>query len=348
MSRNQELLTEARAIHERHPSVDLHADPLLWARMVGYDLTKRHRNRLPGSSFFFHSDLPRWQEVNLRLAILGIVTLPSPTRAGYFRQAEETLRRAEAVVFRSKREFRLVKDEASFNDAVNGRCVGGLMSLEGAQPLEGKLDRLDDLGGRGLRAVGLAHFHRNEATSPGWGPGGDRGPFSKPKLSAEGLTDFGRELVARCNEKRLLIDLAHASRAGFMEAAKISERPVFVSHTGVRGAHDHWRNIDDEQLRAVATSGGVVGIIFARMFVGGKGIDALVRHIEHVIDTIGEDHVALGSDFDGMIVPVRGLADIASLPNLTAALLERGHSEERIAALLGGNALRFIRRAMFE
>jgi membrane dipeptidase len=106
--------------------------------------------------------------------------------------------------------------------------------------------------------------------------------------------------------------------------------------------HAVWRNIDDEQLRAIATRGGCVGLIFARQFLGGATIDAVVDHIAHVIDVAGEDVPALGSDFDGFVVPPVGLEDVAAMPNLTVALSRRGISPRVLEKILGGNVLRVL------
>jgi membrane dipeptidase len=140
----------------------------------------------------------------------------------------------------------------------------------------------------------------------------------------------------------VIVDLAHINRRGFLEACALATRPPIVSHTGVTSAYAHWRNIDDEQIRAVADKGGVVGIIFCPRFLGGSGIEDVVRHLRHVIDVAGEDTPALGSDWDGMIVPTPDLRDAAHLPHLTDALLRAGFGEGVIAKVLRNNALRVL------
>jgi membrane dipeptidase len=115
-----------------------------------------------------------------------------------------------------------------------------------------------------------------------------------------------------------------------------------VSHTGVLGVHQHWRNIDDDQLRAIADKGGCVGVIFARRYLGSALIDAVVDHLLHIIDVAGDDLPALGSDFDGFVVPPEGLEDIAALPNLTVALSRRGVAPRVLEKILGGNVLRVL------
>jgi membrane dipeptidase len=182
--------------------------------------------------------------------------------------------------------------------------------------------------------LGLCHFSRNELCFPAYGQG---------REDTVGLTPFGREVVKRCEELGVIVDLAHINRKGFLDACAMAKRPPIVSHTGVIGAFDHWRNIDDSQLRAVADKGGVVGVIFCPKFLGGEGLEPVVRHLRHIIDVCGEDAPALGSDWDGFIVPTKDLCDAAHLPLLTDALLAAKFSVETIAKILRGNAMRVLR-----
>jgi membrane dipeptidase len=140
----------------------------------------------------------------------------------------------------------------------------------------------------------------------------------------------------------VIVDLAHINRRGFFDAIEVGKNPPMVSHTGVLGVHRHWRNIDDEQLRAVADRGGCVGVIFARRYLGSASIDAVVDHVLHIIDVAGDDLPALGSDFDGFVVPPEGLEDVAALPNLTVALSRRGVAPRVLEKILGGNVLRVL------
>jgi membrane dipeptidase len=333
----------ARELHRLAPVVDLHADPLLWSRLAGYDLLRRHTNRLPRSPYWSHSDVPRWQEAGVRVVLTGVVTLPwRRASRGCFRQATATIDCAERFERGSAGAFTPVRSAGDLERAAQGATIGAVLALEGVHALEGSLENLDRLIERGLRSVGLAHFHANAAVAPSHGPGGDHGPFASPDGAGAGLSAFGRALIDRLNEKKVAVDLAHVSRAGFFDAVALSKSPPFVSHTGLAGAHPHWRNIDDDQVKAVVDRGGIIGVIFAGRYLGGSRIADVVRHIEYLADRFGDRCVALGSDFDGMIVPVRGLGDVARLWRLTAALLARGHDEERVARILGGNALRYL------
>ena len=138
---------------------------------------------------------------------------------------------------------------------------------------------------------------------------------------------------------------AEFNRRGFLDACAVATRPPIVSHTGVLGAFDHWRNIDDAQLRAVADRGGVVGVIFCPRYVGGDGLEPVVQHMKHILDVVGEDAPALGSDWDGFIVPTRELCDPRGLPLLTDALLAAGIPERTIGKILRGNVMRVLAEA---
>jgi membrane dipeptidase len=324
-------LADARALLDEAPALDLHADtPLL--RPLGWRLAERHRPLLRRTSLFGHVDLPRMAEGALWAQFFGLVTFP------YFgRIAERCHARIDWVareVAASPGEIRpcLTADDVRAARREGRRAA--LLGIEGAHSLEGRLENLAAFAARGVRYLGLLHFSRNEAGYPAWGYGRD---------DSRGLTPFGLELVRACEQSGTVVDLAHVNRRGFFDAVERSQAPVIVSHTGVAGVHPHWRNIDDEQIRAVAKTGGVVGIIFARTFLGGDGtLAALVAHIKHVIDVGGEDSAALGSDFDGAVLPPEGLADVSELPHLVLALKRAGVADPVILKIVGRNMLRVL------
>lgn len=324
---------EARAIHARHPAIDLHADSLMWARWVGYDLQTRHEPPLPAAALGGHVDVPRLREGGLGAQFFGLVSLPIGQRRGLAAVIHEQIDALEIAI--ASRPGRLEKawTAADVRAAEARGAVAALLGIEGAHALEGDLDRLDAFAKRGVRYLGLAHFSANEACYPAYGRG---------RRDDEGLTPFGRDLVRRCEALGVVVDLAHVNRKGFLEACAMAERPPIVSHTGALGAFEHWRNVDDDQLRAVADKGGCIGVIFCPRFLGGDGLEPVVRHLLHILDVCGEDAPALGSDWDGFIVPTRELCDAAHLPLLTDALLAAGLDERIIAKILRENALRVL------
>jgi membrane dipeptidase len=328
---------EARALHEAFPAIDLHADTLMWSRWIGYDLHARHVPPLWRAAIGGHVDLPRMRDGGMGAQFFGLVSVPIAKRMrGLARVVHEQIDALEQQIARQPGAVRLVRTADEVEACRRDGAIGALLGIEGAHSLEGDLEQLTTFARRGVRYLGLLHFSSNEAGFPAYGRG---------RSDAEGLTPWGRELVRRCEANGVLVDLAHINRRGFLDACAVATRPPIVSHTGVLGAFEHWRNIDDAQLRAVADRGGVVGVIFCPRYVGGDGLEPVVRHVRHILDVVGEDTPALGSDWDGFIVPTRDLKDPCGLPLLTDAMLEAGFSERVIGKILRGNVMRVLGEA---
>lgn len=323
---------EARALHARHPAIDLHADSLMWSRWTGYDLHARHEPPLPFAALGGHVDLPRMIEGGVGAQFFGLVSIPFPTR-GLAAVIDEQIDRLDAAVAQAPHRIHKARTGDDVRRAASSGAIAGLLGIEGGHALEGDIDKLDHFARRGVRYLGLCHFSANELCYPAYGRG---------RRDDDGLTRFGIEVVERAADLGVIVDLAHINKRGFLDACAHSKYPTIVSHTGVLGAFDHWRNIDDAQLRAIADKGGAVGVIFCPRYLGGDGIDPVVKHLRHIIDVCGEDAPALGSDWDGFIIPTNDLCDAARLPLLTDALLAAGFSETTIAKILRDNVLRVL------
>jgi membrane dipeptidase len=327
----------ARALHEEHPAIDLHADTLMWSRWVGYDLHKHHEPPLFRAALGGHVDLPRMREGGQGAQFFGLVSLPLADRPrGMARTVHEQIDQLEAQMAAKPGALRLVTNAAELEACNRDGAIAALLGIEGAHALEGNLDNVAAFARRGVRYIGILHFSANEAGKPAYGRGRD---------DASGLTPWGFDLVQRCEDEGVIVDLAHLNKAGFLDACRMAKKPPIVSHTGVLGAFDHWRNIDDGQLRAVAEKGGVVGVIFCPRYVGGDGLEPVVKHLQHIVDVVGEDCAAFGSDWDGFIIPTRELKDPRGLPLLTDALLAAGMSKTTIGKILRENVIRVLREA---
>jgi membrane dipeptidase len=328
---------DAHALHSEYPAIDLHADTLMWTRWLGYDLHARHEPPLPRAAFGGHVDLPRMRDGGMGAQFFGLVSVPVATRMrGMARTIDEQIEGLSAAIAREPGALRLVRTAAELDAAQRDGAVGALLGIEGAHALEGDLDKLEAYARRGVRYLGLLHFSSNEAGFPAYGRG---------RRDDDGLTRWGQELVRRCEAAGVLVDLAHINRRGFLDVCAMATKPPIVSHTGVLGAFEHWRNIDDDQLRAVADKGGVVGVIFCPRYVGGDGLGPVVKHLLHILDVVGEDAAALGSDWDGFIVPTRELCDPRGLPLLTDALLKAGVRARTIGKILRANVMRVLAEA---
>jgi len=224
--------------------------------------------------------------------------------------------------------------EVLFND---DRKIGALLAIEGGEALGGQLSMLGILYRLGVRCLGLTWNQRNEiADGVGIGP------------EHQGLTEFGRQVIERMNELGMLIDLAHIAEKGFWDTLKCSRKPVIVTHANCRSLCDHPRNLSDQQLRALAEQGGCLGITFVPQFVDQKAssLEKVVRHIQYAVQKMGEDHVGLGSDFDGMDTRVQGLEEARKFPFLAEVLKNKGFSETVIEKIMGTNWLRILREQL--
>jgi membrane dipeptidase len=236
-----------------------------------------------------------------------------------------------------------------------------VLSMEGVEALGTDPDAFDELFDAGVRMVSLTWNYAN--------PFG--GGIDTPE---QGLTKAGRELVGSFAERGVVLDLAHASEPTFFEALEASgDAQVVVSHAGCRGVHDHPRNVSDEQLRALADRGGVLGIMALTLTVGrnGAGLERYLDHVDHAVGTMGIEHVALGSDFIDQVIEaetaagkelepatreamelgggrlaIPELVGPADYPALVEALRGRGYDGERLDAILRGNVLRILRTGL--
>ena len=332
---------EAVELYQHAEVIDLHLDTFIWTRMWGYDPTKRHGRGLFGARYYGQADLPRLREAGVAGALWSITTSPMRTPSGRARAFVRNQRRLVQLFERAAPDLALVR---SYREYVAARRAGkhaAFIVIQGGNALDEGGHALDLIDGDAVVAVTLVHLSNSSlgATSSPARLGRDRG-----------LTSAGLAYVEALNARRILVDLAHVSPQGFADALTVLDpaQPFVVTHTGVRGAHDCWRNLDDGQLRAVADSGGTVGVIFHGGYLGGSYLfggsaSLIVDHIEHIIRCVGEDHASLGSDWDGAIITPRDMPTCLELPKLVQIMLDRGFGPERIQKVLGGNFLRVLR-----
>jgi membrane dipeptidase len=344
----------AMALHRRLTIVDLHADSLLWAR----DLDERSTRG--------HVDVPRLIEGNVAIEAFTVVTKsprglnnernddrsdmitalaiverwPPRTWTSLRGRALHQARRLRDTADRSEGRLTVLRTRDDLARYLERRrthpaITAGVLGLEGAHALEGDLGAVDTLFEAGFRMISPTHFFDTEWAGSAHGVG------------KGGLTGRGRALVRRLEERRILLDLAHASPRTIADAVAMAQRPLVVSHTGVKGTCDNIRNLSDDELRGVAGTGGLIGIGFwgprGSGAVCGDDAAAVARAIRYAVGVAGIDHVGLGSDWDGTVsVPF----DAARLVELTDALLEAGLSDEDVARIMGGNAVRLLSAAL--
>ncbi|MCG8588243.1 MAG: dipeptidase [Proteobacteria bacterium] len=331
---------EAMELYLASEIVDLHVDSFIWTRLFGYDVTKRHGHGAFGASVYSQVDLPRLREARVGGAMWVITTNPWRNRSKRPEIFVRNLRRLTRVLQSQPSEVALVRNLTEYRRARAAGLHAAFIGVQGGNALDRDLDALDLIPDDSVLRITVLH-----------GNSSDLGATSTPyrgKPPDEGLTHLGRDYVKRLDEKRIFVDLAHISRRSFFDAVEVHDPslPLIVTHTGVKGVFPHWRNLDDEQLRAIAASGGTVGVMYHRPFLGRpqEAVDThcVVDHLEHIVKTVGEDHASLGSDWDGAIRTPRDMPTCLELPRLVERMLGRGWSPDRVRKILSGNFLRTL------
>ncbi|GAB4384971.1 dipeptidase [Albidovulum sp.] len=345
----------ARELHQRLVIGDWHADSLLWAR----DLT--------GRSDRGQVDLPRLIEGNVALQVFTTVT-KSPAGLNYdsndaaardditllfiaqlrplrawldlTERALEQARQLRLAEAKAPGMLKIVRNRADLDEVLarrarGERVVGGILGAEGGHVLAGGIDNLGRLWDAGFRLMGLTHFFDNELGASLHGQAG----------AGAGLTDFGRQVVREMIRRGMIIDLAHASPAMAREVLDMTDIPVVVSHTGIHSHCPTVRNFPDALMQRVAAQGGLIGIGYWKEVTCDDSPAGIAGAIAAAIALVGEDHVALGSDFDGAVTTAFDTSELAAL---TQALIDRGLDEATIAKVMGGNMVDFLRRALPE
>lgn len=315
-----------------------------------------------------HIDLPRAQEGGLGGGFFAIFvpnrfrkgaprprrtvtaqgfTLPLPPPVEQDYALEYTVRLA-AVLFRleeqSKAQFTVVRSSAEIEAAFKSGALAAILHAEGAEFIDPSFDALEVLAQAGLKSLGFVWSRANIF--------GTGVPFSFPSPTdvGPGLTDLGKELVRLCNRKRIMIDLSHLNEKGFWDVEKLTDAPLVATHSCAYTLAPSARNLSDKQIDAVGKSGGVIGVNFHKGFLREDGnwtkktsVAEIARHATYIAERIGEDHVALGSDFDGATMP-EDLVDVAGLPNLLDALTAAGFDDKALAKIASGNWVRVLRQ----
>ncbi|MEY9878611.1 membrane dipeptidase [Bradyrhizobium sp. USDA 328] len=340
----------AQGLHATLDVADMHADSLLWKR----DLLERSDRG--------HVDVPRLAEGHYALQVFSSVT-KSPKGQNYKANGadsdtitslaivdlqpirtwnsllQRSLWHAEKLrdfAARSGGRLRLITTPAEVDRLLADRkdgvaAVGGMLSIEGLQDLEGRIENLDVLYAAGFRMAGLAHFFDNDVAG------------SMHGMQKGGLTPLGRQVVQRMEALGMIVDLAHSSHTTVAEVLAMAKRPVVSSHGGVQATCKVNRNLSDEEIKGIAKTGGVIGIGYWEGAICSTKPEAAARAIAHVRDLVGIDHVGLGSDFDGSTTTGFDASQVAAV---TQAMLSSGFSPEDIRKVMGGNVLRVIRAGL--
>jgi membrane dipeptidase len=336
----------ALELHRSLRCADLHADSLLFGRDLlvradrGHvDVPRLIEGRVAVQAFAACVRVPRHLADDGNADTSDDVVLLAVGSGWPPRTWRSPLQRALYLAGRARRMAEASHGRLTFIDSSAGLAAylerrgtdpaitAGLLTIEGAAPLEGEPANLAPLQAAGYRMLGLAHFVDNAFAGSAHG------------IAKGGLSALGRELVTEAEARSILVDLAHASPLAVDDVLSVAARPVVVSHGGLQSAYDTVRNLPDDQVRGIAATGGLVGVGFWPETTGGESVASIARAVVRAIAVAGIDHVGLGSDFDGA---VRVPFDASGLVQLTDALLAEGLGEAEIGAVMGENVLRLL------
>ena len=367
-------------IHSKAVLADTHNDVLSEAVLDGKDISHRLAEG--------HSDLDRFREGGVDLQFFSVYTGPEPrNKEGAYKDANQEIDSLESIVARNNDRMILAKTFDDVKKGLREKKLVSLIGVEGGHMIENDIHKLDALYERGMRYMTLTWNNSNEWATSAM----DESGSSAVKLEHKGLTEFGRQVVKRMNELGVIVDLSHTGEQTFYDAVAVSSKPVLLSHSSVWNICPVFRNVKDDQLRALAKNGGVICINFYSGFVSKQyderaerlngseketiqdslynitrdsadmrrkwreyfraemnkvrpTIADLVDHIDYVVKLIGDDHVGIGADYDGVSSLPVGMGDVTCYPKITEELVKRGYSKRSIRKILGGNVLRVMEK----
>ncbi len=337
----------AARIHKAAIVVDTHIDTTMMLGREGWDFMMRHEAKRGEDSN--HVDLPRAREGGLDAAFFSIYMPGTITGPEAVKRSLMLIDHVRRLAEQHPNEIVLATTAAEVRAAHKAGKFAALMGMEGGHMIDDSLAILRDYHRLGVRYMTLSHsVNTNWSDSSG----------DTPKHN--GLTDFGKEVVREMNRLGMMVDISHVSDKTFWDAMETSKAPLVASHSSLRSISGHPRNMTDDMIRALGGKGGVIMINYSRSFLSNELYEAglknvplaerpsvswekIVEHIDHAAKLVGATHVGLGSDFDGTTVP-DGMDDVSMLPKLTAALLDKGYSEQDVKNILGENILRLLER----
>lgn len=343
------------------PFFDGHNDTLL--RLLDHERTDKIAMFTSGTEDG-HIDLPRARAASmaggffamfpppLKSTLAGVAASPAgsgelPPELGVADAQRSTMGMA-ALLLQLEREGALAicRSAADIRTAMSQSKLAAIFHIEGAEAIDTDFQSFEVLYAAGLRSIGITWSRANV-----FGAGV---PFrfpADPEIGT-GLSDAGKALVQLCDSRGVMVDLSHLNAAGFRDVAAISTRPLVATHSNVHAICASTRNLVDWQLAAIRESKGVVGLNFATGFLRPDGqfkadtpLESMVRHVDALIEAVGEDGVALGSDFDGAMVPAE-IGDVTGVPKLLQALLDKGYGEELVRKIALDNWLSVIERTI--
>jgi len=319
------------------PVFDGHEDFITQVKRPQTGLTQAPARDFLEESEKGHVDLPRAMRGGLGGCFTSIYLTNERAEMGALAHTIDELNDLFRIADRSEGRFHICRTVGEIRRAWAGDAFASVIMFEGADAVSRSLKELRVFYEAGLRCL-----------APTWSRSTifAHGVAFDGSLPESGLTEAGRELVGECNRLGILLDVSHINPTGFQDMLEASNAPVIASHSSVKAISPHARNLDDEQIQAIARKGGTIGINFANIFLrpdmqGGDDtpLDLVLEHFAHIVNLVGDEHVSFGTDFDGTTVPAV-VKDSAGLPVVLRALAQKGLSETSIERICHGNFLR--------
>jgi membrane dipeptidase len=324
---------DAAALHRSLLVVDGHCDSILDAAGISATNPAMGIRDLGKRGTEGHLDLPRLLASGVSAQFFALFTEDS-----HVAHAREhtwmLLETMEAFLAGNPGIFLGLKAADILRAKAEGR-LAAFLAIEGGEAIGESLDELRDFYKRGVRLMTLT-WNRRNAIARGVGDPG-----------TGGLTPFGRTVVAEMERLGMIVDVSHLSDEALDDVLAVATRPLVASHSNAKAIQAHRRNLADTQIERIAATGGLVGLTFAGAFIDADPskvtLDRTLDHLDRLLSVAGEDHVGLGTDFDGFTAPY-GLVmpDCTGLPELTAGMLRRGYTETTIRKVMGRNWLRVV------
>jgi membrane dipeptidase len=337
----------ARKIHESSLVVDTHNDTILHLirapPFIASDTTPIPPRRTLGErSEHGQIDIPRIREGGVDCLFFAMYV--SPQHSSRLLRLVQMLDAFQLEIEKNPDTIAIATSHREITETVKDGKIAAVITVEGGEPLEGKIESLRTIYRLGVRSLTLTHFPRNEL---GDGSGADSGSH---------LTGFGRQVVEEMNRLGMLVDISHLNETGFWDVMELTSAPALATHSNCKALCGHHRNLTDDQIKALAENGGVLNLSFCAGFIkDGIGfdpealkkvtIDDWLDHLDHAVDLVGTGHVGIGSDLDGGC-GFPGLDDVTRFTSLTQGMVSRGYSDQDIEKILGGNDLRVFKKVL--
>ena len=365
MSKAQE---DYKKIHKDMLVVDGHNDVIISSILDGHDIS----NKLATG----HTDIPRLIEGGIDVQVFAVWSDDKKWKTDAFKHANDQIDALEKVIKKNKDKIAIAKTVSQIHKLQKQGKIAAVIGIEGGNMIEESIPNLVKLHKRGAKYLTLTwNYNLSWATAASLEDG-------KPAHEQRGLSDKGKQIIRKMNELGMMVDLSHGSKKTFYDVLEETTKPILVSHSNAATLTPHTRNLDDAQLAALKKNGGVVGVNFYSGFLDtafesrihalydsnfGKPtekmsasrkyhklpkelkfqadvkLELLLDHIDYLVSKVGIDHVAIGSDYDGIESTPQYLEDVSKFPLLTKALLERGYKNDDLAKIMGLNFLRIMK-----